>query len=216
MFTNSAAKGGAVRYYECLNHAKRKSQCPVQRINASALHASVLREIRRVATHPTVMHRRIAEAGGWQSAGEAQVSLRGQLSKQKQMMDMRAANYIKAIGEGRSSTYLLDALEKVEAEKQAVCEQLAQVEQEIEVATVKRPTAAQVQEVWSEMLALWDEGTEEERQELTAAFVTWVEVKEKDRASMELMATPTGYGQKFVTKSQMGAGAGLEPATFGL
>lgn len=216
VFTNSAAKGGAVRYYECLNHAKRKSQCPVQRINASALHASVLREIRRAATHPTVMHRRIAEAGGWQSAGEAQVSLRGQLSKQKQMMDMRAANYIKAIGEGRSSTYLLDALEKVEAEKQAVCEQLAQVEQEIEVATVKRPTAAQVQEVWSEMLALWDEGTEEERQELTAAFVTRVEVKEKDRASMELMATLTGYGQKFVTKSQMGAGAGLEPATFGL
>jgi len=115
-----------------------------------------------------------------------------------------------------TGSYLLDALEKVEAEKQAVCEQLAQVEQEIEVATVKRPTAAQVQEVWSEMLALWDEGTEEERQELTAAFVTWVEVKEKDRASMELMATPTGYGQKFVTKSQMGAGAGLEPATFGL
>lgn len=141
-----------------------------------------------------------------QAAGKAQVSLRGQLGKQKQMLDMRAANYIKAIGEDRSSTYLLDALEKVEAEKQGVSEQLARVEQEIELATVKRPTVAQVQEAWSEMLSLWDEGTEEERQELAATFVTRVEVKEKDRASMELMATPTGYGQKFVTNSYMGAG----------
>ncbi len=104
----------------------------------------------------------------------------------------------------------------METEKQAVCEQLARVEQEIEVATVKRPTAAQVQEAWLEMLTLWDEGTEEERQELAAAFVMQVDVKEKDRASMELRATPTGYGQKFVTKSQMGAGVGLEPTTFGL
>lgn len=205
-----------MRYYECLHHAKRKSQCPIQRINARALHASVLREVRRAATHPTVMHRHIAESGGWQNAGEAQVSLRGQLGKQKQQLDMRAANYIKAIGEGRSSTYLLDALEKVEMEKQAVCEQLAHVEQEIELATVKRPTAAQVQEAWSELIALWDEGTEEERQELAASFVTRVDVKEKDRASMELQAIPTGYGQKFVTKSQMGAGVGLEPTTFGL
>ena len=198
-----------MRYYECLHHAKRKSQCPIQRINARALHASFLREVRRAATHPTVMHRRIAESGGWQNAGESQVSLRGQLGKQKQMLDMRAANYIKAIGEGRMSTALMDALDKVEAEKQAVCEQLAQVEQEIEVATVKRPTASQVQEVWLEMLALWDEGTEEERQEIASAFVVQVDVKEKDRASMELMATPTGYGQKFVTKSQMGAGRSL-------
>ena len=84
-----------MRYYECLHHAKRKSQCPIQRINARALHASFLR---------------------------------GQLGKQKQMLDMRAANYIKAIGEGRMSTALIDALDKVEAEKQAVCEQLAQVQ----------------------------------------------------------------------------------------
>jgi site-specific DNA recombinase len=216
VFTNSVAKGGAVRYYECLHHAKRKSVCPIQRVNARALHASFLQEIRRAATHPTVMHRRIAESGGWQNAGEAQVSLRGQLGKQKQMLDMRAGNYIKAIGEGRMSTAIMDALEKVEAEKQLVCEQLEQLEQEIEVATVKRPTASQIQEVWSEMLLLWDEGTEEERQEIAAAFVVRVDVKEKDRASMELMATPTGYGQKFVTKSQMGAGVGLEPTTFGL
>ena len=43
-FTNSVAKGGAVRYYECLFHAKRKTVCPVQRINADALHASPARD----------------------------------------------------------------------------------------------------------------------------------------------------------------------------
>jgi hypothetical protein len=38
-----------------------------------------------------------------------------------------------------------------------------------------------------------------------ASFVARVEVKEKDRASMELLPMPEGYGLKFVTRSQMGA-----------
>ena len=122
---------------------------------------------------------------------------------------MRAANYIKAIGEGRSSNYLLDALEKLEAEKQAVCAQMEVIDDEIEMATVKRLTAVQIQEVWAEALDVWEDVTEDERQEIMAAFVTRVDVKEKDRTSMELQAIPTGYGQKFVTKSQMGAGRSL-------
>ena len=205
-----------MRYYECLHHAKRRTQCPVQRINADALHSSVIREIKRAAQHQTVMHQRIAASGGWQNASAAQVPLRGQLGKKKQQLDMRAANYIKAIGEGRSSNYLLDALEKLEVEKQAVCAQMEVIEGEIEMATIKRPTAVQIQEAWTEAMDLWKDVTEDERQEIMAAFVTRVDVKEKDRASMELQAIPTGYGQKFVTKSQMRAGVGLEPTTFGL
>ncbi len=216
VFTNSVAKGGAVRYYECLYHAKRKTKCPVQRINADALHASVLREMKRAADHHTVMHRLIAESGGWQNASDAQKSLHGQLSKQKQALEMRIANYIKAIGDGRDSQALFSALDKVEAEKEAICQQLAQADKEIEVSTVKRPSASQVQEVWSEMIDVWDDVTEEERQELMASFVTRVEIKEKDRASMGLLPIPEGHGLKFVTKSQLGAGVGLEPTTSGL
>ena len=216
VFTNSVAKGGAVRYYECLYHAKRKTNCPVQRINADALHAAVLREMRRAVGHHTVMHRLIAGSGGWQDASDAQKSLRGQLSKQKQALEMRVANYIKAIGDGRDSQALFAALDKVEAEKEAICQQLTQTDKEIEVSTVKRPTATQVQEVWSEILDVWDDVPEEERQELMASFVTRVEVKEKDRASMELLPMPEGYGLKFVTRSHLGAGVGLEPTTFGL
>lgn len=216
VFTNSVAKGGAVRYYECLSHAKRKTICPVQRINADALHASVLREIKRAADHHTVMHRLIAESGGWQNVSEAQKSLRSQLSNLKQSLGMRTANYIKAIGDGRESPALFFALAKVEAEQKEVNQQLIQADQEIEMATIKRPTAKQVQESWSEVEELWKDVPEGERQELLASFVTQVEVKEKDRASMKLLPIPEGHSLKFVTRSQMGAGVGLEPTTFGL
>ncbi|MGI4791516.1 MAG: recombinase family protein [Janthinobacterium lividum] len=215
-FTNSAAKGGAVRYYECLFHNKRKTICPVQRINADALHASVLREIKRAADHHTVMHRLIAESGGWQNVGDAQKSLRGQLSKLKQCLEMRTANFIKIIGDGGASPAILAALSKVEAQQKEVNQQLLQADQEIEMATIKRPTAKQVQESWSEIDELWEDVPEDERQELLASFVTQVEVKQKDRASMKLLPMPEGHGLKFVTKSQLGAGVGLEPTTFGL
>ncbi len=60
------------------------------------------------------------------------------------------------------------------------------------------------------MLDVWDDVTEEERQEVMASFVTRVKIKEKDRASMELSPMPEGYGLKFVTRSQLGAGKGVK------
>ena len=209
VFTNSVAKGGAVRYYECLNHAKRKSQCPIQRINARALHASFLREVRRAATHPTVMHRRIAESGGWQNAGASQVSLRGQLGKQKQALEMRIANYIKAIGDGRDSPALLAALDKAEAEKEAVTLQMETADQAIAQATIKRPTTGQVQESWSEVLRVWEVLTEEERADLLGSVVQVVEMTEKESVTLELLPMPhsaISYSNRFELKSQMGAG----------
>ena len=74
------------------------------------------------------------------------------------------------------------------------------------MATVKRPTAKQVQEAWSEIEELWEDVPEDERQELLASFVTQVEVKQKDRASMKLLPIPEGHGLKFVTRSQYRAG----------
>jgi site-specific DNA recombinase len=216
VYTNSCAKGGTVRYYECLSHAKRKSKCPVQRINAEALHASVLNEIQRATRHHTVMHQLIAESGGWASASQEKTSLRGQLSKRKQYLDMQAGNYLKAVGEGRGGQYLFDALDKVEQEQQRVLFQLSQVEDEIAAVTVIRPTAQQVQEVWASLLELWDDVTELERQELLSGMITRVNVTQKNRVSMELITIPEEHGHKFGTKSQMGAGVGLEPTTFGL
>ena len=51
------------------------------------------------------------------------------------------------------------------------------------------------------MLDVWDDITDEERQEVMASFVVRIEIKEKDRTPMELLPIPGGYGLKFVTKS---------------
>ena len=96
----------------------------------------------------------------------------------------------------------------MEAEQKEVNQQLIRTDQEIESATIKRPTAKQVQESWSEIEELWGDVLEDERQELLASFVTQVEVKQKDRASMKLLPIPEGHGLKFVTRSQLGAGTG--------
>lgn len=108
--------------------------------------------------------------------------------------------------EGFISPAIRAALSKVEAEQKEVNQQLIRTDQEIESATIKRPTAKQVQESWSEIEELWGDVLEDERQELLASFVTQVEVKQKDRASMKLLPIPEGHGLKFVTRSQLGAG----------
>src|SRR5258708_5164947 len=125
--------------YDCLGDLKKRTTCPVQRVNADALHHSVLREIERAARHHTVIHRIIAQSGGWSVAPEDQKSLRGQLTKRKQYIEMQIGNYIRAIGDGRFSSALFAALEKFEAEKKTLSEELDTVENEIENTTVSMP-----------------------------------------------------------------------------
>lgn len=63
------------------------------------------------------MRKLISASGGWGSADEAQKALRGQLGKQQQALEMRIANYVKAIGDGRMSEALLSTLDKAEPRK---------------------------------------------------------------------------------------------------
>ena len=133
------------------------------------------------------MHKLIAQSGGWGNADEAQKSLRGQLGKQKQAIEMRIANYVKAIGDGRMSNALLAALDKVEAEREAVCRQMEEADQGIAAATLKRPTAAQVQEAWGNVGRVWQVLTEEERTDLLSTMVQSVEVTEKESVTLELL-----------------------------
>ena len=83
-------------------------------------HATVLHCMSYAASHWTVMRKLISESGGWGNADEAQKAMRGQLGKQKQVVEMRIANYVKAIGDGRMSAALLSALDKAEVEKAEV------------------------------------------------------------------------------------------------
>lgn len=216
-YTQASAKGDQYAYYVCLKDQKGYCKCPVRRISADSLHHSVLREIRRAAEHHTVMHKLIAESGGWQGVDDGKRSLRGQLAKRKQFLDVQISNLTRAIGEGRALNSLLASLEQREQEYLELQQSLAVIDAEIARATVKRPTAEQVQAVWLEFLRLWDHATDEEREMLIGHFVKRVEVKDKKTASMwvEIHIEAVLFSE-FAINSDLGAGTGLEPVTFGL
>ena len=197
-YTQSSAWGRSTRvhYYVCQTTNRTASRggsgsgnrlCPIGRVNAERVHATVLGYMDHAATHRTFMHKLIAQSGGWGSADDAQKALRGQLGKQKQAIEMRIANYIKAIGEGRMSGALLAALEKVEAEKETVCRQIEEAESAIQSATIQRPTAGQVQEAWGNIGRVWNVLSEEERADLLSSVVQSVEVTEKESVTLELL-----------------------------
>jgi hypothetical protein len=94
---------------------------------------------------------------------------------------------VKAIGDGRMSDALLLALDKAEAEKQAVCWQIEDTDQQIQAATIQRPTAALVQEAWGSIGRVWPVLAEDERADLLASIVQSVEVTEKETLTLELI-----------------------------
>lgn len=205
-----------IHYYVCSQANKGKSQCPVVRVNAEALHYTVLSEMERAARHHTVMHRHIAATGGWGSADAAQKAVRGQLAKKKQFNAVQIGNLVNAVSGGSNSRSLLATLERLEAEQDQLCRQIADIESEIARATVKRPTAAQVQEFWGEALDAWKEWSEQERTDALGCLLQEVVVTEKDRVHLRFTAIADVHGQMLALTSQMGAGVGLEPTTFGL
>ncbi len=225
-FTHAAhhGRGGkTAHYYVCQaanRRAKGGAECPRPRLNADRLHRTVLDYFQHVSTHRTAMHKLIAQSGGWSSADEAQKALRGQLGKQKQAVEMRIANYVKAIGEGRDSVALMTALDKAEAERESVIEQMARIDLDIEAAKIQRPTAADVSEGWSRAMEVWTKLDEEERTQLMGAMVQKVEYTDKESVTLEMLpfteATFTSHSQCFALTYNLGAGVGLEPTTFGL
>jgi hypothetical protein len=114
-------------------------------------------------------------------------ALCGQLGKQKQALEMRIANYVKAIGDGRDSPALMSALDKAEAERETVIRQMEEADQQIAAATIQRPTAGQVQEAWSSLVRVWEVLNEEERTDLLSSVVQSVEVTEKESVTLELL-----------------------------
>jgi site-specific DNA recombinase len=194
--TSAWGRSSRVHYYICQTANRTASRgrvgpdrriCPVGRVNADRVHATVLGYMDHAATHRTFMHKLIAQSGGWGSADEAQKALRGQLGKQKQAVEMRIANYIKAIGDGRDSPALMSALDKAEAERETVIRQMEEADQQIAAATIQRPTAGQVQEAWSSLGRVWEVLNEEERTDLLSSVVQSVEVTEKESVTLELL-----------------------------
>jgi len=224
LFTQASHHGKTTRvhYYVCLK-ANRREKCPIGRVNADRLHSTVLHFMRHAAGHWTVMHKLIAQSGGWGSADEAQKALRGQLGKQRQALEMRIGNYVKAVGDGRDSPALMAALDKAEAEREIVARQMEEADRQIAQATIQRPTAAQVQEAWGEVLRVWDVLTEDERADLMGSVVQVVEMTEKESVTLELLPVVMSHSlhsQEFALNSPMGAGTvntyTLNPRSYGV
>lgn len=201
-YTPASAKSGAVRYYSCVNGMNRTCPCPVGRVNADALHEAVLDAIQRAAKHHTVMHRVIAESGGWSNAQDDLHRRRGELGKRKQFVDVQIGNLTRAIEEGsRNFRSILATLATREDERDKIVQEIARAEREIKAATVLRPTAKQVQEAWSELVDLWPTLTEAERVKVLTGIIRNVEVKEKNRVSLDCLPISGNHGSKFATRT---------------
>ena len=174
-------------------------------MNAERLHYTVLYNLEYAAKHQTVMHKLIAQSGGWNSPTEAQRSIRGQLSRKMQFIGVQIENMLKALGDGRGSDLIMNRLALLEKQQKETRDELARVEEELDLATIKRPTAEQVQEAWSMVGELWDELTEEERTELLGGLVKEVQVTTKNRVLLKLSPVAEVHGHWFAIKSRMGA-----------
>ena len=102
-------------------------------------------------------------------------------------------------------------------------EQRRQLEAKIAETRIQRPDPEQVQGWFRDFIRLWDMATEEERMRLLPLIVDRVEMHEKERGFCRLRFTVqnprllrVATSENVVINSSLGAGAGLEPATFRL
>lgn len=215
-FTNVPAKGSRVHYYECYKYNKGITDCPIQRINATALHSAITREIARAVDHHTVMHRIVSASGNWGRAPQLLKYQRKHLLAKRNEITRKIKGATDAIISGVRLKSIQEELERLEQEQAEVAAEIVQVEADIVVGTTRRPTVEQVQATWPKITEAWGTATEDERKWLIQRLVKRVEVTEKHRASLRLTSILETSGAKFVPEVQVGAGVGLEPTTSGL
>jgi site-specific DNA recombinase len=206
-FTQASGNGrmGRVHYYVCQAANSNRSECPTIRVNADRLHYAVLGVIGRAAAHQTYMHKLIAESAAWSKPSEQQMTIKGQLAKQKQYLEMQIGNMTRAIAAGRALDSLIAALEKLEAEKADIEAQLSAAVKSIDESTRKRPEAWQVQEYWKSITTLWEDLEDDERTQLLGCVVNKVEVKTKELVELEMETIPHQQAQWFELNSRLGA-----------
>jgi hypothetical protein len=204
-YTQASAGKNHTHYYVCLRDNKREGTCQVGRVNADALHYTVLSQIERAARHQTVMHRLIAESGGWQSAPEDLHRFRGELGKKMQFIGAARENLLRALERGRASDTLLNRLDTLEADEREIKEKIVSVDQDIEKATLDRPTASTVMESWGSVLDIWPDLEEDEKAAVLSSLVEEVTIISKDRVGLRLSAIAELHGHLLAINSQMGA-----------
>ncbi len=220
-----------VRYYECIGaHKKKTRSCPTRRVNARSLHEAVLSEIRRAVQHPTRLTELVREAVREMPAPEGLKDQLTSLTRRLRETDKKIKNLLGAVENGGSQVSpLLRRLTELEEERAGLDGERQAVERRIEETRLRRPDEAQVMALWGRFLELWEAASDEERNDLLPLLVERVDMRDKEHGMAHLVFAPDlgvlsgGRGKKVNPTSgnvgftsYQGAGAGLEPATFGL
>lgn len=111
---------------------------------------------------------------------------------------------------------MLQRLEALEAECIPLEAKYREMQELAQVQKKTRPTVAEACSCWSRLTELWGEATEEVREELLQALVVRVEMREKSKGACQVAVLPQAPSGWLELNSNMGAGVGFEPTTFGL
>ncbi len=221
---NHHGRTAPVRYYECINNTKHKKPCPVKRINAHALHNEVIEQIRRAAAHPTRLAELIREAVKMVPPEDTLTSQILAVAKRAKDVEKRTKAVLTAIEAGGAGLRaLLTRLEELQEQQQALQAEQYELAARRGESHIVRPDKEYVQATWSRFIELWEDADDQERHTLMPLLVERVDMTEKERGTCRLSFVPadprllhSATSNYVAINSSMGAGAGLEPATFGL
>lgn len=197
------SRGRTIPYYVCNSHNHGDARCPVVRVNADKLHASLAKEIGHAAAHWTVMRRLIAESPNWTKAPDDLIHQRGAVGKRLQFLDAREVNLTGALADGRATDAIYNALEKIATQRAELSAEQARLSAEIANATVKRPTPHEVMDAWGRFGEVWGIASTEHKTELFQTLVDRVVMTEKGSAeAFVLTSANPGFA--------LGTGVGAE------
>ena len=212
-----SGRASVVRYYECVNALKHKAPCPIKRVNAVTLHEAVLSEIERAAQHPTRMTQLIRDAVKHLPEAPDLAADMEAVSRRLRDIEQRMARIQEAIETGKGTLRpLLDRLEALEGERLPVEAKYRELQEESAAQKKTRVRTEDVCAHWKRLMELWAGATDGEREELMQALVVRVEMREKNKGACEVSLLAQAPESWLELNSNMGAGVGFEPTTFGL
>jgi hypothetical protein len=176
-----------VRYYECMSSMKKMTTgCTTRRVNAEALHTSVLGEITRCAQHPTRISGYVAEAAKMlPTSSESKPQLTA-INKRLSDVEKKITQIMAAIEGGGAMRSLVERLTTLETERVQIEAEQSRLRTMIAEQSSQRPDAKQIAGLWSKVLELWESMTEEEREKVMGLLVERVEIREKEKGTCQI------------------------------
>jgi site-specific DNA recombinase len=173
----ATGRGGRVPYYECIQAAKNGKACETKRVNANSLHAAVIGEIVQCSMHPSRLIRM------WEDAAkkipqptEAREEL-GRVRRNLRETQKKSARVVEAIKQAGALPALVSEVRQLEELAASQTARISELENSQVCRTMSRPDAAKIAAVWTDLLDLWEDMTNEERTRLLRLVVHRIEVQ---------------------------------------